>query len=295
MKKFFSSTPGAIITISLYAAFWYWFTKSFFMVFCSLLITGFFYATDFTRKKLQRNPKYIHFKLFPKKLSTKKQAIIIQHFSFYRRLKPDLQANFDHRVACFLKRYKIVGRQGFFVNEDCKIMIAACYTQLTFGMNTYLSDAFKTVLIYPDFYYSNITHKEHFGEYNPRMKLVVLSWKNFYEGIKFDTNNYNLGIHEFSHAILHSSKKKKAYAQTVAESEFDKGFQKIRILLSNVDEMNLIIHSEYFRDYAFTNVDEFISVLLEHFFETPKEFKSRFPELFDIVKNMIHYREEWFK
>ena len=45
----------------------------------------------------------------------------------------------------------------------------------------------------------------------------------------------------------------------------------------------------------FTNVDEFTSVILEHFFETPDQLRIVFPELYDIVKKMINYRQDWFQ
>ncbi|WP_374707785.1 zinc-dependent peptidase [Flavobacterium sp. J372] len=49
--------------------------------------------------------------------------------------------------------------------------------------------------------------------------------------------------------------------------------------------------SGYLRDYAYTNQFEFLAVVLEHFFETPTEFKQRFPELYGMVKRMINFRE----
>lgn len=295
MKNFFKSTLGTVLAVIAFSLFWFWVNKSYFQLGFSLFFVALFFGIEEARKRISRNPKYIHYHFFPKKLSEPQKNIIQQNYSFYRRLKPDFQKSFDNRVAVFLEQYKIIGRQGVEVDEEKKILIASCYTQLTFGMYTYLIESFKTILLYPDYYFSNITKDNHLGEFNPHLKIIVFSWKHFWEGIKVDDNNYNLGIHEFSHAILSSSKMKNFRSQTVAENDFEIGYRKILDILKDREFYTQLYHSEYFREYAFTNNSEFISVILEHFFETPHEFSSKFPELFEIVKEMINYREEWFQ
>lgn len=295
MNRYFKSTPGAILGIICFSAVYYWLTKWVFLVACSLTVTLLFFGIDLGRRYLERIPKYIYYHLFPRKLSTREKNIIAQHFSFYRRLTPYFQNSFDHLVASFLKKYPTVGRQSFYVGEEQKIMIAASYTQLSFGMNACFVDSFRTVLVYPDYYVSSITGNQHFGEFNPGLKVVVLSWKNFLEGIRFDTSNYNLGIHEFTHAILSASRRKRDASKTVAEEDFSKGFFQIKDIISDEELCGKIVNSSYFRNYAFTNVDEFTSVILEHFFETPDQLRIAFPELYDIVKKMINYRQDWFQ
>lgn len=51
------------------------------------------------------------------------------------------------------------------------------------------------------------------------------------------------------------------------------------------------MQSNFFRAYAFENQYEFVAVLLEHFFESPSEFKLQFPEIYIKVKLMINYNE----
>lgn len=138
MNRYFKSTPGAILGIICFSAFNYWLTKSVFLVACSLTVTLLFFGIDFGRRYLERIPKYIYYHLFPRKLSTREKNIIAQHFSFYRRLIPYFQNSFDHLVASFLKKYPTVGRQSFYVGGEQKIMIAASYTRLSFGMNARL-------------------------------------------------------------------------------------------------------------------------------------------------------------
>ena len=55
-----------------------------------------------------------------------------------------------------------------------------------------------------------------------------------------------------------------------------------------------LIDSGFLRDYAYENQFEFVAVLLEYFFESPKEFKTKFPSIFLKVKHMINYNERCF-
>lgn len=57
-------------------------------------------------------------------------------------------------------------------------------------------------------------------------------------------------------------------------------------------ELNAELRSKgYFRLYAYQNQFEFLAVILEHFFETPQQFKKEHLELFGIVKNMLNFKE----
>ena len=46
--------------------------------------------------------------------------------------------------------------------------------------------------------------------------------------------------------------------------------------------------------YMPENQFEFISVLLEHFFESPNDFKTIHPQLYAHVKRMINFNENYF-
>lgn len=49
-----------------------------------------------------------------------------------------------------------------------------------------------------------------------------------------------------------------------------------------------IVKTGYLRTYAFKNQYEFLSVLVEHFFETPHEFNQKLPEVYEMVKRMLN-------
>ncbi len=56
-----------------------------------------------------------------------------------------------------------------------------------------------------------------------------------------------------------------------------------------------LVDSGFLRDYAYENQFEFVAVLLEYFFESPQEFKTKFPSIFLKVKQIINYNENYFK
>ena len=119
--------------------------------------------------------------------------------------------------------------------------------------------------------------------------VVVFSWKHFEEGLLYDNDNINLGLHEFAHVLhLDSHRKRGVGSSSVIFSDM---FNKIWEYVQVPDNREALIKSGYLRDYAYTNQFEFLAVLLEHFFETPRQFSEQFPVLYKYVRAMINYRE----
>lgn len=158
----------------------------------SLTILAIVFSWNYFRRKLSFKYWYIHFHLFPRRISDSQKHYLTQYFGFYRRLNDKYKSSFDHRVSVFLSRYKIIGRKGFAVNEKEATLIAGCYVQLTFGMEDYISSNFSKILVYPSAYYSKVNEAYHIGEFNPQFRLIVFSWEDFIKGIEIDNNNINL-------------------------------------------------------------------------------------------------------
>ncbi len=151
---------------------------------------------------LFRKPIYVHFYLFPKRLTLEQMVVLNNEFDFYKKLSPKQKVYFEHRVATFIATYPFYGKELLLVTEQMRILIASTAIMLTFGMRKYLFTVIDKVIIYPDIYYSTTNEEYHKGEFNPRMQAVVFSWKHFLEGYDNSTDNLNLGLHEFGH-VLH--------------------------------------------------------------------------------------------
>jgi len=68
--------------------------------------------------------------------------------------------------------------------------------------------------------------------------------------------------------------------------QFISNFKKVLEFLENKSMRDKLIKANYFRDYAFENQYEFLSVITENYFETPSDFHSKLPELFVMVNRL---------
>lgn len=232
-----------------------------------------------------KKPLYVHYYPFPRKITEIQKSILRKEFHFYRNLSTKRKTYFEHRVSAFLAKYQFVGSDVGADKDEVKMIVAGTYVMLTFGMRQYLTSVFDKIIIYPTVYYSTVNEAYHKGEFNPKMKAIVFSWTDFLSGHQITNNNINLGLHEFTHA-LHISSKKRNYSSDVI---FVDEFNAILEYLQDADFRQKMVNDNYFRDYAYENQFEFLAVLLEHFFETPEEFKRFYPELFEHVRRMINF------
>ncbi|VXB07711.1 conserved hypothetical protein [Flavobacterium sp. 9AF] len=211
--------------------------------------------------------------------------LLYDKFEFYQRLPQNQKTYFEHRVATFIKKYPFIGKDGITVTNEMKILIAATAVMLTFGMRKYLFTVIDKIIIYPDVYFSTFNQAYHKGEFNPRMKAIVFSWKHFLEGYAIDNDNLNLGLHEFGHVLHYQGIKSSDTSATIFSVTYDEIMKEVKYPAN----YNRLVQSNYFRIYAYTNEFEFVAVILEHFFETPEDFKREFPQLYEKVKMMINF------
>jgi hypothetical protein len=255
----------------------------------SLFLFFSFYVIEIIYLRNYKKPLVVFANVNFYQLQESQKQILTQNFQFYKQLKPKYKRYFEHRIANFINTYEFVGRD-ISVTEEMKVTIAGTAIMLTFGMRDYLNPLFKRIIIFPDIYYSDQTENYHKGEFNPRLESIVFSWKHFKEGIEITNDNLNLGLHEFTHAFhIHSLKSDKATAVL-----FNESLQNLFKVVSNPQLKEQLINSGFLRDYAYENQFEFVAVLLEYFFESPQEFKSKFPSIFIKVKHMINYNEKYF-
>lgn len=255
----------------------------------NLLISVFQFLMEGISKFLSflfdRNPT-IHTAKRKRKLSRLQKEILVKEVDFYQKLNAKHQAYFEHRLSTFIRTYTFIGRDGYEVNATTKVLIGSSYVMLTFGKRKYITDVFDKIVIYPDIFLSIITKKKHKGEFNPKYKTVVFSWKHFMEGILVKDDNLNLGIHEFTHIVHIKSMQQRDMSSKVFRSEY---MRLIDYLQEHKSVRQKILSSNYFRKYAFENQYEFMAVLIESFIETPHEFKAQFPRIYRKIKRMLNF------
>jgi Mlc titration factor MtfA (ptsG expression regulator) len=237
---------------------------------------------------LFNKPLYIHWYPFAKKLKLSQRHILVNDFPFYNRLSPKRKKYFEHRVKEFMENYAFIGKE-IVITEQMQMLIAATYVMLTFGMRNYLIRLFNKIIIYRSSYFSTVNQEYHKGEFNPKMKAIVFSWEDFLLGHAAANDNINLGLHEFSHVLHFHGLKSNDPSAIVFFDEFKE-------VMKYYTDPNLnkeLKQKGYFRLYAYANQFEFLSVILEHFFETPRIFKTTHPELYAQIAKMINFKEQY--
>ncbi len=231
-------------------------------------------------------PFFVHW--YPKRqtLTVDQMYVLNKKVQFYTKLSDKRKRYFEHRVATFINRYEFIGREDFLITDEVKVLISATSIMLTFGMRKYLFNVIDTIVVYPSSYYSTSNEAYHKGEFNPRMKALVFSWEDFLHGYEINNDNLNLGLHEFSH-VMHFHGLKSEDASAVI---FNRVYNQIQKEINHPPNRERLINSDYFRIYAYTNSFEFLSVIVEHYFETPQQFQKEFPELYLNVSKMLNHQ-----
>ncbi|WP_303317029.1 zinc-dependent peptidase [Flavivirga abyssicola] len=233
-----------------------------------------------------KRPLYNHFYLRLRRLNKNQKSILSNQFSFYKKLTDKEKKYFEHRVASFIIDKDFIGRDGIIINDEMKVLIASTAVMLTFGFRDFYIGIISKIVIYPSNYYSNINKAYHKGEFNPRLKALVLSWEAFVKGFDNESDNLNLGIHELTHAIHINSMKERDVSSII----FSDSFKELSALFTENESLrDELKASDYFRKYAFTNQFEFLAVTIENFIETPQEFKSQFPEIYNKIRQMLNF------
>lgn len=233
-------------------------------------------------------PFFRHFYIYKRTLSKSQKNKLKNKFSFYAKLSNKDKRIFEHRVSKFLKQHYFESRQDEEITETKKILIAATAIMLTFGYRNYTINTVEGFIIYPGAFYSRTNKAYHKGEFNLGLKIIVLSWKDFLEGYDISNDNFNLGIHEFVHAMHLEFIRTRT--TNISAAIFINAFNELRAFLdSNIVYKEKLIASRYIRDYGYTNQFEFAAVIVESFIETPKKFKQQFPEMYGYVKQMLNF------
>ena len=218
-------------------------------------------------------------------LTRQEEQIIASHLIFFKDLADPQKQRFKKRVVRFRYRKKIIFHNKVTDRDKIVLLLSATAVMLTLGMADFMILSIQKILVYPSEYYSRLTKKKHYGEYNPRLKTLVFSADHLMQGFKIPNDNINLAVHEFAHALSFNVKNK-LYSRSYI---FIIGMRKIRRLFSDPEFISKMDRTAYFRSYGKTNVHEFFAVSVENFVETPQEFKRQFPELFEIIRRMLNF------
>ena len=211
------------------------------------------------------------------------RKVLIDNFVVYKMLDKKERKLFERRICRFIKMKDFRGGAAIGeITNEMRVMVAASAIQLTYGYPDVYFSHFKTIILYPEEYYSTITGEYHQGEVNAG-GAIVLSWKNFKSGFSNMTDGRNLALHEMAHALRLANMLDNDEYNFIDRDTMYSFEQLARKEIRKIENDE----KSFFRSYGAANKEEFFSVAVECFFEMPKEFQSYNPELYRVLSSIL--------
>ncbi|WP_405605075.1 zinc-dependent peptidase [Polaribacter sp. Asnod1-A03] len=240
----------------------------------------------------------LYFILKPKrktKASILEKAIIPEHWHnllienvlFYKKLTVREQKVFCDKMSAFLSRTTIKAIH-FDLEELDILLIASSAVIPVFRFTNWHYTNLSTVLIYPDYFDKdlqfdkktknrNIAGLVGSGRFENQM---ILSRKALHHGFNNKTDKGNTAIHEFIHLL----DKADGVVDGIPSALLDKQYiiPWLQLMHQKIEEINN--NKSDIRSYGGTSEIEFLAVAGEYFFERPKLFKRKHPELYKMLQ-----------
>jgi Mlc titration factor MtfA (ptsG expression regulator) len=234
-----------------------------------LIIFGFLIVITYVENFRKFN-RYI----FPLEAGVKEY--LAQYFKFYKYLSFRRKRRFELKVKRFLNSFQYQLRGNMRLTEEVRAVLGGAAARLYMYLPDECFNYYDTIVLYPDFYHSVHTGKNHKGEVNPGGRTIVFSWKGIQEGFKRGEDGLNLLMHEYAHALYFEHKIMAQEYEVFNAEAFNRVMDQADI---EIERIRSGPH-HFLRNYAATNHEEFFAVAVENFFERSAAFKKELPELY---------------
>lgn len=213
----------------------------------------------------------------------------------YKRIPESTKTRLNQKIAEFMDQIRFEGCGGLEVTEEMTVLISAQACLLVVNMHGRPYRKLRSVLIYPSAFKSTQVRPNasgiHVEEEIVRLGeswdsgTVILAWDSAVAGVKNIHDGRNVSMHEFAHQLdqadgstdgVPALKMTRLEILTwcqVMQLKFEKLIQKTE------KNKRTVIDS-----YGATNPAEFFAVATETFFEKPKQLKSKWPKVFDLME-----------
>ena len=200
-------------------------------------------------------------------------TLLSQYSPYYRSLGKAGKQRFLSRVLHFMavKQFDYIDLEP---EESMPLLVAAVAVQLTFGLDSYLLDYFKTIHILKDKYRYGVYSMPFEGHVSE--DGIYLSWNDFVKEFTDYSDGQNVGLHEMAHALTYVN-------FTVDEGRdkvFHDSFATFSAVARPIFERLQAGESTLLDPYAATNYQEFWAVCVETFFERSTSLRGQLPELY---------------
>ncbi|SDR98030.1 hypothetical protein SAMN05216503_1589 [Polaribacter sp. KT25b] len=205
---------------------------------------------------------------------------------FYKKLTSDEQQLFRTKIFHFLNT-KNIEAVHFKLEELDSLLVAASAVIPVFRFPTWNYSNLTTVLIYPDYFDDDLQFNSKIsdrtigglvgsGRFENQM---ILSRKALHHGFSNKTDKGNTAIHEFIHLL----DKEDGVIDGIPAALLDKQYIIPYLQLVHKEMEAINKDTSDIRNYGGTSEIEFLAVAGEYFFERPKLFKRKHPELYKML------------
>jgi Mlc titration factor MtfA (ptsG expression regulator) len=214
-------------------------------------------------------------------------ALLEDNVKFYNDLRFDEKKRFKKRIMLFLSEVHIEGVKTDIEDLD-KILIASSAIIPVFGFKEWYYNNLSGVIVYPDTFnhdlqFSNKAEKRQIlgmvgnGQFE---KQMILSRRAIRQSFKNESDKLNTPVHEFVHLIDKTDDQTDGIPEAIMKREYIEPW--LELMHKEMEAINN--NKSDIRNYATTNEAEFFAVASEYFFERPRLFKKKHPELYKMLR-----------
>ncbi|WP_276167336.1 zinc-dependent peptidase [Zobellia alginiliquefaciens] len=216
--------------------------------------------------------------------------ILNQKVSFYADLSTTDKLRFEEEILYFFADVAITGVK-IKINDTDRLLVASGAVIPLFGFPELRFRNINEVLLYKGSFNEdhqtegegrNILGKVGSGNMN---RLMILSLPALRAGFENKYSKSNVGIHEFVHLI----DKADGAVDGIPESLMQKQYVAPWLKLMHKEIDNIRERESDINPYGATSEVEFLSVASEYFFNNPKSFQKKHPELYSLMKKIYRF------
>ena len=217
------------------------------------------------------------------------KKMLEEHVAFYRTLDSAARTKFEEKLKDFLGYISVTGVDTE-VDDLDKLLVASSAVIPIFGFPAWRYDNLSEVLLYKDRF--NAENYSAIGSGRDVLGMVgtgamqmqmILSKPDLYRGFSNSGGTENTGIHEFVHLL----DKEDGEVDGMPEALLNKAYAIpwLKMMADNISKMKEARSD--INIYGTKNNAEFFAVASEYFFEKPKQFKQKHPELYEMLSNIF--------
>ncbi len=208
-------------------------------------------------------------------------SLLTSYNPYYKSLSSEGRGRFLKRVLQFIdsKRFEYIDLEA---DERIPLLISASAVQLTYGLDHFQLDYFKTIYIIKDRYTYGLSPTPFEGHVS--QDGIYLSWTNFMREFADYSDGQNVGLHEMAHALTYVN----FTVHDGRDAGFHDGFVNFSAIARPIFERIKAGEITLLNAYAATNYQEFWAVSVETFFERSSEFKKQLPGLYTALCTLLN-------